>query len=237
MSDENISTDSAVSQQPQEAASTPAPTEQAAPATPVQASQGQGVTLQPIQTQQQPAQSSYSQQQAAEAVESRGFNYDALSAEFEANGDLLPDTRAKLAKQGLDKRLVDNYIEGQKALVQKAMDDVASVVGGRDQMNTVVQWARANLTADEKKSIDAVKDPAVLKIILKNLEQRMNDNDGQLPQQLQGKAGGSKGNYFESMAQVEEAINDPRYSTDPAYRNKVARKLTASRKAGILEIK
>ena len=39
------------------------------------------------------------------------------------------------------------------------------------------------------------------------------------------------------MTEVEEAINDPRYSKDPVYRAKVAQKLTASREAGILEIK
>jgi hypothetical protein len=50
-------------------------------------------------------------------------------------------------------------------------------------------------------------------------------------------AGESRGNYFESMHEVEEAINDPRYSSDPVYRAKVAQKLTASREAGVLEIK
>ena len=66
----------------------------------------------------------------------------------------------------------------------------------------------------------------------------MNDSEGYVPQaQLQGGAGENRGNYFESMAEVEEAINDPRYSKDPVYRAKVAQKLTASREAGVLEIK
>ena len=104
-------------------------------------------------------------------------------------------------------------------------------------MATVVEWAKNNLSAEEKKSIDAIHDPAVIKIILKDLENRMNDSEGYLPQQLQGGAGESRGNYFESMAEVEDAINDPRYSKDPVYRAKVAQKLTASREAGVIEIK
>ena len=104
-------------------------------------------------------------------------------------------------------------------------------------MAAVVDWAKANLSEEEKKSIDAVHDPAVIKIILKDLEQRMNDSEGYLPQQLQGGAGGGQGNYFESMAEVEEAINDPKYSKDPTYRAKIAKKITASREAGVLEIK
>lgn len=174
---------------------------------------------------------------ASAVLESKGFNYDALTEEFQANGDLLPETRAKLAAQGITGEILDTYIEGQKAIIQRHMEDISTVVGGMEQMATVVEWAKNNLSAEEKKSIDAIHDPAVIKIILKDLENRMNDSEGYLPQQLQGGAGEIRGNYFESMAEVEEAINDPRYSKDPVYRAKVAQKLTASREAGVLEIK
>lgn len=174
---------------------------------------------------------------ASAVLESKGFNYDALTEEFQANGDLLPETRAKLAEQGITGEILDAYIEGQKAIIQRHMEDISTVVGGMEQMATVVEWAKNNLSAEEKKSIDAIHDPAVIKIILKDLENRMNDSEGYLPQQLQGGAGESRGNYFESMAEVEDAINDPRYSKDPVYRAKVAQKLTASREAGVIEIK
>ena len=177
-------------------------------------------------------------EQASAVLESKGFDYEALTEEFQANGDLLPETRAKLAEQGITGEILDTYIEGQKAIIQRHMEDISTVVGGMEQMAAVVEWAKNNLSAEEKKSIDAVHDPAVIKIILKDLENRMNDSEGYVPQaQLQGGAGEIRGNYFESMAEVEEAINDPRYSKDPVYRAKVAQKLTASREAGVLEIK
>lgn len=177
-------------------------------------------------------------EQASAVLESKGFDYEALTEEFQANGDLLPETRAKLAAQGISGEILDTYIEGQKAIIQRHMEDISTVVGGMEQMAAVVEWAKNNLSAEEKKSIDAVHDPAVIKIILKDLENRMNDSEGYVPQaQLQGGAGEIRGNYFESMAEVEEAINDPRYSKDPVYRAKVAQKLTASREAGVLEIK
>ena len=177
-------------------------------------------------------------EKASEVLESKGFDYQALTEEFQANGDLTSETREKLAKQGITGEILDAYIEGQKAIVQRAMEDIASTVGGMEQMGTIVEWAKANLSEAEKKSIDAVHDPAVIKILLKDLERRMNDSEGYVPQaQLQGGAGETRGNYFESMHEVEEAINDPRYSSDPVYRAKVAQKLTASREAGVLEIK
>lgn len=177
-------------------------------------------------------------EQASAVLESKGFDYEALTEEFQANGDLLPETRTKLAAQGITGEILDTYIEGQKAIIQRHMEDISTVVGGMEQMAAVVEWAKNNLSAEEKKSIDAVHDPAVIKIILKDLENRMNDSEGYVPQaQLQGGAGEIRGNYSESMAEVEEAINDPRYSKDPVYRAKVAQKLTASREAGVLEIK
>ena len=176
-------------------------------------------------------------EEASEVLESKGFDMQALSDEFQANGDLTPATREKLAKQGFTKEIVDNFIQGQQLIVQRTMEDIASVVGGVEQMQTVVEWARANLPADVKASYDKIHDPVMIKVLLKDLERQMNDSEGYLPQQLQGGAGESRGNYFESMHEVEEAINDPRYSQDPAYRAKVAQKLTASREAGVLEIK
>lgn len=176
-------------------------------------------------------------EEASEVLESKGFDMQALSDEFQANGDLTPATRAKLAKQGFTQEIVDNFIQGQQLIVQRTMEDIASVVGGIEQMQTVVEWARANLPADVKASYDKIHDPVMIKVLLKDLERQMNDSEGYLPQQLQGGAGESRGNYFESMHEVEEAINDPRYSQDPAYRAKVAQKLTASREAGVLEIK
>ena len=177
-------------------------------------------------------------EQASEILESKGFDYNALTEEFEANGDLLAETRAKLEKQGITKEIIDTYIEGQKAIIQRQMEDISTVVGGMENMSIVIEWAKNNLSDEEKQSIDAIHDPVIIKSILKDLENRMKTSEGYIPQvQLQGNAGGYKGNYFQSMAEVEEAINDPKYSKDPVYRAKIAQKITASREAGTIEIK
>lgn len=176
-------------------------------------------------------------EEASAVLESKGFDMNTLTEEFQANGDLSPETRAKLAAQGFTEEIVNTYIAGQQALVQRTMEDIASVVGGMDKMAAVCEWARNNLPQELRNSYDKIHDPAVLKVILKDIENQMNDSEGVLPQQLQGGAGERRGDYFESMAEVEDAINDPRYSKDPVYRAKVAQKLTASREAGVIEIK
>ena len=45
---------------------------------------------------------------------------------------------------------------------------------------------------------------------------------------LTGKAPKSSGDVFRSQAEVVEAMSDPRYDRDPAYRNDVFEKLSRS---------
>jgi hypothetical protein len=174
---------------------------------------------------------------ASNILKGKGINYDELQTEFNERGELSEETFKKLEEAGISRDIANAYIEGRKAVVEKTWDDIASVVGGREQMNMIVEWARNNLSQEEKESIDAVRDPNLIKIILQNLNNRMTDKEGILPQPIQGGGGDDSGNYFRSMAEVEEAINDPKYAKDEVYRNEVARKISASREAGVLELK
>lgn len=176
-------------------------------------------------------------EEATTILKEKGFNYDELQKEFDEKGELSEDTFKKLEAVGIPKEVALNYIEGRKVMVERTWDDISSVVGGREKMNSICEWARANLSEAEKQSIDAVTDPNLIKIILKDLNNRMNEKEGIIPQQITGDGGDESGNYFKSMAEVEDAINDPKYAKNEVYRNEVARKISASREAGFLEIK
>ena len=52
--------------------------------------------------------------------------------------------------------------------------------------------------------------------------------EGQAPTLLQGDTGGAGVDSFKSVAQLTKAMNDPRYSEDPAYRDEVTAKLSQS---------
>ena len=45
---------------------------------------------------------------------------------------------------------------------------------------------------------------------------------------LTGKAAETRGDVFRSQAQLVQAMSDPRYDTDPAYRSDVVEKLNRS---------
>ena len=48
------------------------------------------------------------------------------------------------------------------------------------------------------------------------------------PNLLQGSTGGSGAEAFTSLIQMSEAMRDPKYQTDPAFREEVTRKLESS---------
>lgn len=173
-----------------------------------------------------------SEEEATELLNKKGFEYKDLQTEFEKYGDITPETREKLAKVGITGEFIDTFIEGRYAIVQQQMADIADSVGGQEAFETITNWARANLSKEEKRAYDEVHNPILIKGLLRDLKARMENADGYLPKQITGSGVDTPADLFESMAEVGEAIRDPRYAKDEAYRDKVTKKITASREAG-----
>lgn len=173
-------------------------------------------------------------EQATNVLKDKGFDYAELSKEFNEKGEISKETRDKLAEVGITGEIIDNYIEGQKARVERELDELSLCVGGREKMNEVIRWASQNISDDEKASINGITDANVMKMILKDLKNRMEEKEGKVPEtQLNGEGGKPAVEIYESQAQMFEAIRDPKYKTDEAYRAKVMKKIQASREAGI----
>ena len=170
---------------------------------------------------------------AAEVLKSKGFDYSELAKEFDEKGEISKETRAKLAEVGITDELIDGYIEGQKAKVQKEFDELSECIGGRKSFDTVIKWAAENLPQDEINSINAVRDKNVLKIILKDLKSRMEDKEGVTPEYTKGEGSKPSKDIYRSQAEMFEDIMNPKYKKDEAYRKDVQKKITASREAGV----
>lgn len=166
----------------------------------------------------------------------RGLDYQQLQDEFYQYGDLTPETKALLESKGITGELLDSFVEGRKALVEKAAEDILNSIGGRDEYESIVNWASANLSEKEKAEIDSIHSPEAIKVLLRGLKAKMEDVDGVVPQQVQGGGGQPSADLFESMAEMQAAILDPRYAKDEVYREKVSKKITASREAGRIKL-
>lgn len=168
---------------------------------------------------------------AQEAVENAGLDFNSLSQEFQEQGQLSEDSYTKLEKAGIPKAVVDQYIAGQQALVEGLQLQAYNVAGGEAQYQSMVGWAKANMSPDEiatfnmavgSNNVDAIK------LAVLGLKARYEGANGSEPDLIGGNQGNASGDVFESWAQVRAAMSDPLYKKDPAYRSKVEAKLGRS---------
>lgn len=169
--------------------------------------------------------------EAEKALSERGLDLSKFSEEFSEKGELTPESYAELEKAGLPKDIVDQYIEGQKARASQYESSVKAEVGGDENYSQMVTWAKANMSPQEITAFNNAVgsgDVNQAKLAVLGLSNRYSTANGADPKRTIG--GGKAGalDTFESTAQLTEAMKDPRYKSDPAYRNAVQTKLARS---------
>ncbi len=175
-------------------------------------------------------------EEAKELVTNKGLNYDELQQEFNANGCLSEETIKTLEAQGISRNTIDKFIKDQQQLVTQQMNEIVEYIGGADTYESIRNWAIANLSDTEKADIDSEHNPTRIKLLLDGLKARMEKDEGVLPQHISGEGGEVSDGLFESLAEMRAAIKDPRYKEDEKYREKVSKKITASKNAGKIKL-
>ena len=116
-------------------------------------------------------------------------------------------------------------------LTDSEMNQVYNSAGGEAEYNNLTSWAAQNL--DESK-MDAFNDiidrgnATSIQIAVAGLRAEYENQEGYEGRMLTGKAARSSGDVFRSQAEVVQAMNNPKYDRDPAYRQDVYDKLERS---------
>ena len=153
----------------------------------------------------------------------------------EAQSEYTAETIQELEKmdpKDLAKMHLKYRSENQKAgVTDEEVKQLKNVAGGEKGYSDLVGWAENNLQKEEIAMFDSVMEtgdaPACF-FAIQALKYRYDDASGVEGKMLTGKAPSNKGNQFQSQAQVVEAMNDPKYDNDPAYRREVMEKLERS---------
>ena len=151
--------------------------------------------------------------------------------EFADAGTLSEKSYADLAKMGLDKQLVDGYIAGQKAIAEAEVKQVQSIVGGEENYKQLLDWSTKNLNEAEATAFNDMLDTGSIeqiKLAVSAIANRAGISGQEKPRMLEGDTTASVADVFGSIAQVTQAMNDPRYDKDPAYRKEVEMKIARS---------
>jgi hypothetical protein len=153
------------------------------------------------------------------------------SEDFAQNGELSDKSFVELEKAGISRDMVEAYIRGQESIATSQAMDIQGEVGGNANYNAMADWAADNLSDSDLDGFNSIVENGSVdqaKMAVKGLYSQFISAGGNPPELSQGGTSGSSVKPFGSAAQVTEAMRDPRYSTDPAFRDNVEKRLAVS---------
>ena len=160
------------------------------------------------------------------------LDLEKYSQEFFENGDLSEESINELVEQlNLPRDYIDTYLAGLNALQTQTEQQAYQLVGGQQEYQRMTQWASANLPEPQ---VDAFNrainsgDSNLIQMAIQGLNAQYRSEVGSEPRLISGESAGVTSGGFASVAQLTEAMRDPRYAKDPAYREDIARKLARS---------
>ena len=111
------------------------------------------------------------------------------------------------------------------------VDSIKSTVGGDEEYGKIVNWAADNLSKDVIESFDdliSTGNIGAIKLAVNGMKAQYEDANGYEGRMLTGKAPQTSGDVFRSQPELVAAMSDPRYDSDPAYRQDIMQKLDRS---------
>ena len=168
---------------------------------------------------------------------------EAAAEYWDNDKSLSEDTMNKLGEMS-SQDLLNAYLEIQKNqtapdaqatevpdLSDKDINTVRDSIGGEEEYNKVISWASENLSKSEVESFDdlvGTGNVGAIKLAVNGLKAQYETANGYEGRMLAGKAASTSSDVYKSQAQLVEAMSDPRYDRDPAYRQGVIEKLDRS---------
>jgi len=119
----------------------------------------------------------------------------------------------------------------REQLTEAQAQELFKMVGGEKAYKAMITWASQNLSKQEIAMYDSVMnqgDPNAIFFAVQALAANYTDATGKDGQMLSGKEAKSENDSFRSQAELVQAMSDPRYDNDPAYRRDVLNRLATS---------
>lgn len=182
-----------------------------------------------------PAEISKTDSDAAEsAAEAAGLDLNALSEKYAENGSLEDSDYEALSKVGISKDDVALYVKGREAAANEFSNSVYEAAGSAETYAEAIAWAADNLPDSEVDAFnDAINsmDPARAKLAVTGLLSSFRAAESNAPARHVTGEGASVATVgYTSDAEYMADMRDPRYQSDAGFREKVARRLAATRR-------
>ena len=182
-------------------------------------------------------------QETKEASPATTLITEASEEYYKNEGKLSPETMEKFNTMS-SSDLLAAYMEVQKnnpqAQAQAAQTPdlttadanvIKNSVGGETEYKNLMDWSKQNLEKSEIKDFNALVGTGnlgAIKMAVNGLKSRYENANGYEGRMLSGKSPKTSCDVFRSQAEVIQAMSDPKYDQDPAYRQDIMEKLDRS---------
>lgn len=182
-------------------------------------------------------------QAGVDALTKAGLKADDFITELQTNGELTPESYAKLATAGFSKSLVDTYLQGLQSTANAQADSVKelqAVAGGEEGFGQMANWVveqvkAGSMTREEviayNKAVDS-GDKLQAKLAIEGMFSRYRSAEGFEPTLVNANGGRPGPEVFRTAYEARTAMDDPRYGKDRSYTKEVEQKLLRSKVYG-----
>lgn len=159
---------------------------------------------------------------------------------YKNNNSISAETLDKFSEMS-SRELVEAYIATQKNatapepevsdLTESQVNVIKNSAGGDAEYSKIIGWASDNLPQADVEAFDSLVssgNEGAIKLAVAGLKAQYENANGYEGRMVTGKAPKTSGDTFRSQAEVVEAMSDPRYDQDPAYRMDIMDKLERS---------
>lgn len=172
---------------------------------------------------------------AQAAAQSAGLDWNALTNKVEQTGTIEATDYEALAKAGIPKEVVDNYIASLGDAVAYRTSQIHQYAGGEEKTAELLTWAKTSLTPEEKAEYNAMLGSGQWKVALDSLKARRGTTsptgeEGTLISAGSNVASNGEtpfANQVEMVAamSVRNERGQKRYEIDPDYRASVRKRI------------
>ena len=172
-------------------------------------------------------------------LDEAGIDFSGMNSRWQQTGELTGDDYEQLEGAGFTREMVDAYLSGlqykavqDNALTMQQVSALKQEYGGEKGYNEMLAWAAENLSEEEITGFNEIvtgnSTLSAVRMAISGLHAKYISKAGVEPKLIGGRAPKSSAEKFESTAQLVEAMKDPRYAADPAYRRKIEERLARS---------
>jgi len=157
------------------------------------------------------------------------------TVEFATNNDLSPETLDTIKKKtNLPESIINEYMMGQKAKLEIAYSKAAELIGGKDQLAKMFDWASKNLSQAEQNSINQNLASPAWDIALYGLQAKYAKATGtskaaEPKQTARGQVPLASTQQsitaYQTKREFSAERNNPKFNTDPKFRNYVEQRM------------